>query len=156
VLAVWDVLLRQQVRAKAGRRARPSVAVIDPIAQDCLKREQRRYDRRQKDQRHDGLLLLAVLVNLADIQNRMGAGALLVRLAGLLASGFAALALAATASAPRSKLALKAGQEHEELQFGVSRQAGSAGMRVCRIRNRSKFRGYENGFPAHFTRTYCY
>lgn len=82
MLAVWDVLLRQQVRAKAGRRARPSVAVIDPIAQDCLKREQRRYDRRQKDQRHDGLLL-AVLVHSADIQNRMGAGALLVRLGRL-------------------------------------------------------------------------
>jgi hypothetical protein len=48
VLAVWDVLLHQQVRAKAGRRARPSVAVIDPIAQDCLKREQRRYDAQTK------------------------------------------------------------------------------------------------------------
>lgn len=82
MLAVWDVLLRQQVRAKAGRRARPSVAVIDPIAQDCLKREQRRYDRRQKDQRHDGLLL-AVLVHSADIQNRIEAGALLVRLGRL-------------------------------------------------------------------------
>lgn len=82
MLAVWDVLLRQQVRAQAGRRARPSVAVIDPIGQDCLKREQRRYDRRQKDQRHDGLLL-AVLVHSADIQNRMGAGALLVRLGRL-------------------------------------------------------------------------
>lgn len=39
--------------------------------------------RRQKDQRHDGLLLLAVLVHSADIQNRIEAGALLVRLGRL-------------------------------------------------------------------------
>lgn len=65
----------------------------------------------------------------------------------MLASGFAALALAATASAPRSKLVLKVGQEHEGLQFGVSRQAGSGRMRVCRIRNRSKFRGMKTVFP---------
>ena len=90
--------------------------------------------RRQKDQRHDGLLL-AVLVHSADIQNRMGAGALLVRLGRL-----ARLWLCCARTGCNS----------------VSRQASSGRMRVCRIRNRSKFRGYENGFPAHSTRTYCY
>ena len=39
------VLLRQQVRARAGRQARPSAAIIDSqISQDRLKRGQRGYD----------------------------------------------------------------------------------------------------------------
>ena len=89
---MWNVLLallRQQVRAKAGRPAGQAQRSHHrlPIGQDRLKRGQRGYDagkRVKGRKRHiasDTMgLLLTVVVHSAGIQDRAGAKALLIRL----------------------------------------------------------------------------
>ena len=87
---VWDVLLallRQQVRAKAGRWARPSAAIIDSQSIKTVSKggSADMTQARVKGRRHhiavDTMgLLLAVVAPSAGIQDRVGARALPVRL----------------------------------------------------------------------------